>query len=218
MRSSTPAAVKRRATRQRAGTRCWLTALGIAAILWSGRARAQAEAPHLRSPAPGVALPHALAALSVGRGLRFNNPFRLATPLGDDAESVSLSATYLDLSLGLLALPVQGFRHGATLSGVFALHGIGQFVLTPSYLVQFGASPRVVLHGRLGIPVVVAPDATVGLEAGFGPRFPVAFGLGVSAELVGSVFFGAATEETSVTTVPLLSLQLGVYFDHEVEL
>jgi hypothetical protein len=223
MRLNTPVSVEYPGASWRAGSgRCRVpfavAGLVCAELAWGGRALAQTPPAREAVLLPRTTLPHALAALSVGRGLRFNNPFRLETPLGDDAESVSLAATYLDLSLGVLSLPVQGFQHGAALSAGFALQGIGQFVLTPSYLIQFGASPRLALRGRLGVPIVVAPDTTVGLEAGFGPSFPVAFGLGVTAELVGSVFFGAATEETSVTTVPLLSLQLGIYFDHEVEL
>jgi hypothetical protein len=156
-----------------------------------------------------------IAALSIGRGLRFNNPFRLATPLGSTPESVSLSATYLDLSLAALWLETLGWQHGAGLSGVVALNGIGQLGLTPSYVLQVGVSPAVELRGRLGVPIVVAPDTTLGLEAAFGSLLAVAFGLGITAELVGNLFFGAATEERSVTTIPMLSLQMGLFFDHE---
>jgi hypothetical protein len=74
------------------------------------------------------------------------------------------------------------------------------------------------LHGRLGLPIVVAPDASLGLEAGVGPQLPIAYGLGLTAELVGSVFFGAATEQKSVTTIPMLALQLGLVFDGRVAL
>jgi hypothetical protein len=157
----------------------------------------------------------ALLALSFGRGLRFNNPYRLATPLGDSAESVSLAATYLDLGGALLFGPGE-FRQGMALGGSVALQGIGQLVLTPSYLALFGLSEEVAFRGRAGIPVVVAPDTTAGLEAAVGTSLGVAYGLGVVAELVGSIFFGAATDERSVTTIPMLSLQLGIYFDHQV--
>jgi hypothetical protein len=44
----------------------------------------------------------------------------------------------------------------------------------------------------------------------------LAYGLGAQLELVGSVYFGAATDETSITTIPMLSLQLGVFFEHGV--
>jgi hypothetical protein len=154
-------------------------------------------------------------ALSFGRGLRFNNPYRLATPLGDTAESVSLAATYLDLGGALLFGPGD-FRQGMALSGSVALQGIGQLVLTPSYLALFGVSDDVALRGRAGIPVVVAPDTTAGLEGAVGASLGVAYGLGVVAELIGSIFFGAATDERSITTIPMLSLQLGICFDHQV--
>lgn len=156
-----------------------------------------------------------IAALSIGRGLRFNNPFRLATSLGSSPESVSLSATYLDLTLGALWADALGFQHGVGLSGVVATNGIGQFGLTPSYLLQVGVSPAADLRGRFGVPIVVAPDTTLGLEAAFGSLLAVAYGLGFTAELVGNLFFGAATEERSVTTIPMLSLQVGLFFEHE---
>jgi hypothetical protein len=187
-------------------------------LFWATRARAQAAAAAAQADDASRSRVHGLAALSVGRGLRFNNPYRLATPLGDSAESLSLSATYLDLMLGALFGAGSTFQHGAAVSGIVALDGIGQFGVTPSYLVQTRLSPRLGLRGRLGVPVVVAPDTTWGLEAAVGPNLGIAFGLGVIAELVGSVFLGAATEETSVTAIPMLSVQLGVFFDHEVSL
>ena len=48
-------------------------------------------------PIPVVTPVSGLLALAVGRGVRFNNPYRLEEPLGDTAESVSLAATYLDV-------------------------------------------------------------------------------------------------------------------------
>jgi hypothetical protein len=157
----------------------------------------------------------ALLQLSFGRGLRFNNPYRLATPLGDTAESVSLAATYLDLGGALLFGPEE-FRHGVSLGGAVALQGIGQLVLTPSYLALFGLDGDLEIRGRAGIPIVVAPDTSAGLEAAVGVNYAVAYGLGAVAELVGSVYFGAATDERSITTIPMLSLQVGIYFDHRV--
>ena len=67
-----------------------------------------------------------------GTGLRFNNPYRLATPLGDDAESVSRTAGYVDIGLaGTLGNPL-GFQHGFALRTTVAVEGIGQVVMTPS--------------------------------------------------------------------------------------
>lgn len=154
-----------------------------------------------------------LLSLSVGRGLRFNNPYRLARPLGESAESVSLAATYLDLGLALL-FGGSDFRHGASVGGTVALQGIGQLVLTPSYLAQFGLTDSAALRGRVGVPIVVAPDTTLGLEAAAGSSLDLAYGFGALLELVGSVYFGAATDQTSITTIPMLSLQVGLYFEH----
>lgn len=169
-------------------------------------------------PAAGSTVVRGGAALAVGKGLRFNNPYRLATPLGDTAESISTSATYLEVAAGIVRPVARGFWHGAALSGVVALEGIGQFGLTPAYLAELECAPSVLLRGRLGVPIVVAPDTTWGLEAAFGPKLVLTHGLGVSAELVADVFFGAATEEKNVTTIPMLSFQLGLFFDHEVRL
>ncbi|HKO92320.1 MAG TPA: hypothetical protein VJU61_14250 [Polyangiaceae bacterium] len=194
--------------------RRWLRSLAPA-LLTAATASAESAAPAATSapPEPGL---HLLGALSVGRGLRFNNPYRLATPLGDSAESVSLSATYLDLGAGILFPAAAQLEHGVAVDAVLALDGIAQFVLTPAYLLNFDATRRWALRGRLGIPIVVAPDSSLGLEAGFGPRFELGYGLGLTAELVGSVFFGAATEQKSVTTIPILALQLGISFDRHV--
>jgi hypothetical protein len=183
--------------------------------LLPGRVRAE-SGPTTAPRADSDSAWRALGALSFGRGLRFNNPYRLATPLGDSAESVSLSATYLDLGAGLLAQALPGLEHGATLDALFALDGINQFGLTPSYFVEFALAPEFWLHGRVGIPFVITPDTTVGLEAGVGPRWAFGWGFSLTAEMVGSVFFGAATEEKSVTTIPMLSFQLGLCFDHSV--
>lgn len=156
-----------------------------------------------------------LLSLAIGRGLRFNNPYRLERPLGDDAESVSLAATYLDIGAALM-FGARDFRHGASLGGDVALQGIGQLVVTPSYLAQFGLSDTLGVSGRVGVPIVVAPDTSLGLEAAVGSNLALAYGLGAQLELVGSVYFGAATDETSITTIPMLSLQLGVFFEHGV--
>jgi hypothetical protein len=205
MRSNGPAASElRRAGACAGGLAAWLA--------WACSARA--EAP-LRSPQAEPEL-HGQASLSLGRGLRFNNPYRLSKPLGDTAESVSLSATYLDAGLAVLFPAAPSLDHGAALDVLVALDGIDQFGVTPSYLLQYNGSPHLRWHARLGLPIVVAPDASIGLEAALGPSVPIAYGLGLTAELVGSVFFGAATEQKSVTTIPMLALQLGIAFDDHV--
>lgn len=191
-----------------------LRALSVCcAFLLHAASHATAAVPAPDEDGTDAGLLRGLAALSVGRGLRFNNPYRLERPLGDTAESVSLSATYLDLSLAML-LDGPDVDQGLSLSALFALDGIGQFGVTPSYLAQLALSERFAARGRVGAPIVIAPDATVGVEAALGGNLLVSHGLGLTSELVASVFFGAGTEETSVTTIPMLSLQLGIIFEH----
>ena len=155
--------------------------------------------------------------LSLGRGLRFNNPYRLQTSLGKTPESVSATATYVDLGWGGVYGPPNGLAHGAVLHLSIAAQGIPQEVLSASYVgLERFASGRTTLFGRFGIPVVLEPDLTAGLEAGFGGAFLVTSGLGVQSEVVGSVFYGAGTLDRSVTTIPVVSLEVGLYWSYEV--
>jgi hypothetical protein len=153
--------------------------------------------------------------IALGRGLRFNNPFRLRTQLGDDAESLSLSAPYLDLTAGMAFGRADGVAHGGALVLSIALEGVPQEVLAPSYVALWRLPPRWLLIGRAGLPIVLEPDANLGFELGVGGVFRLAAGVGLCAELVGSLFYGAATPEVSVTTVPLAALELGVWLSYE---
>jgi hypothetical protein len=160
---------------------------------------------------------HGFGSLSLGKGMRFNNPYRLATPLGDTPESVSLSAAYYDLGLGLVYGPARGLAHGAVLHLSIAAQGIPQEVLSVSYtaLERFSEG-RILLFGRAGVPIVLEPDLSYGLEAAVGSAYMITAGLGVQGELIGSLFYGAATQDRSVTTIPMLSAQLGLFIDYEV--
>jgi hypothetical protein len=151
----------------------------------------------------------------LGDGLRFNNPYRLATPLGSTAESVSRSATYTELGVGAALGDPLGFEHGATLRAAFAVEGIPQAVLTPSYLLW--RRWRVwAAYGRLGVPIVATPESTWGVEAAGGGVWFIRGGLGLAAELVGDVFYGAGTRDAATPAYPMLSGQLGLFFAYEV--
>jgi hypothetical protein len=159
---------------------------------------------------------HYFTGLALGRGVRFNNPYRLATPLGDSYESLSLSATTVSLTVGATFGTPGELEHGASLALDYALDGIRQEVLTPSYVSTYALVPRWRVYGRAGTPLVLEPDLNVGLELGAGAVYQFLAGLGASVELIGSAFYGAATVERSATFVPLVSLQLGVRADYEV--
>ena len=72
------------------------------------------------------------------------------------------------------------------------------------------------LMGRAGVPVVLEPDLGGGVEAAFGAAFLIRSGLGLQSELAGSLFYGAGTLGHAVSTVPVISLQLGLFVDYEV--
>lgn len=189
------------------------------AVLW---ARAGAAEPlgfeRYRTPIPGSdAYWHTFASLGIGKGLRFNNPYRLATPIGDTPESLSWTAAYYDIAIGAVRGPALGLSHGAVLHLSIAAQGIPQEVLTPSYVaIDRIGDGRFLLLGRAGIPIVLEPDLTGGVELGAGAAYLITAGLGVQGELAGSLFYGAATQDKSVSTIPVLSAQLGVFIDYEV--
>ena len=180
--------------------------------------RAAPAQERYRTPIPGSeAYFHGFGSLSFGKGLRFNNPYRLATPLGDSAESLSLTAAYYDLGLGLVHGPSHGLSHGAVVHLSIAAQGIPQEVLSVSYVALERVNDgRVLLLGRAGMPITLQPDLSAGLELSAGAALMITAGIGVQAELVGSLFYGAGTQERSVTTIPVLSAQLGLFIDYEV--
>jgi hypothetical protein len=157
-----------------------------------------------------------LGSLTLGRGLRFNNPYRLSTELGATGESLSLTAPYLDLSAGVTFGKPDGLQHGARLSYSIALRGVPQQVITPAYFASKRASPSWLLYGWAGLPFLVQPDFNMGGELGLGVAWWVRAGVGVTAALIGDGFYGAATYEVPAAFYPVLSGQLGLIFRYEV--
>jgi hypothetical protein len=106
--------------------------------------------------------------------------------------------------------------HGAEFDLSVGLGGVPQEVVTPSYLLIFHALPRWAVRGRAGIPIVIEPDANAGFELAAGGIFFVTAALGVTLDVVGSLFYGAATVDSSRSAIPLASLELGLLYDYEV--
>ena len=155
-----------------------------------------------------------VATAYVGDGLRFNNPYRLATVLGSNAQSLSRTAGYVDVGAAILSGSPARLAHGLALRVSVAVEGVPQSVLTPSYLVlhrvgSWGA------YARAGLPVVLSPDTTWGVEAAAGGLWFARAGLGVAAELVGDVFYGAGTREVARPAYPILSAQAGLWISWE---
>ena len=206
-------------------TKVRLGAIACALTYALGTGPAQAEPTaqpvgfeRYRTPiADGSAYWHGFGSLALGDGLRFNNPYRLSTPLGKTPESLSLTAAYYDLSLGVVRGPPDGLAHGAVLHLSIAAQDIPQEVLSLSYIaLERIGDGRTMLFGRAGIPIVLQPDLGGGIEAAFGAAYMISAGLGVQSELVGSLYYGAGTLDRSVTTIPVLSAELGLFIDYEV--
>jgi len=168
-----------------------------------------------RTPRGAAGYQHWLGGVYLGSGLRFNNPYRLRRELGHDAKSLSLEPTYLDVHLGRTFSDPDDFEHGVSLHVSIALDGVRQEVATPCYLVVKRLSPRFLGYARAGFPIVLEPDASVGVEAALGSAYFLSANFGIGAELAFSTFYGAATIEQGVTVIPVASLALGVFFDWE---
>lgn len=185
---------------------------GFRATSVEGPERVEKEPDPFRTKAGYAQL---FATAMVGTGLRFNNPYRLATPLGDDAESVSRTATYVDVGLAATLGNPLGLQHGLALRTSVAVEGVGQVVMTPSYF-AWRRWRSLAAFGRLGTPLVLTPSITWGFEAGLGGAWFFLGGLGLAAEIVGDVFYGAGTADVGTASYPMLSGQLGIISTLEV--
>lgn len=157
-----------------------------------------------------------VGSVAFGRGLRFNNPYRLATQLGESAESVSLTASYFDLGAAVAFGPPDGIQHGAALHWSLALTGVPQQVLTPSYFIAYRGPNPFLLYGRLGPSIVLSPDPTPGAELASGFAWFLTSRLALGGELLFDLYYGAGTPSVGITTYPILSGQLGLLIDYEV--
>jgi hypothetical protein len=154
---------------------------------------------------------HAFAELALGKGVHTNNPYRLGT-----SDAFGFTAAYLDLSVGLAFGPPDSLQHGFQLSLLGATEGVSQQLFGAYYVVLLPVGGHAILRGRAGLPIVLTPDTTMGLEAAAGGAWLFTGGIGASAELVGSFFYGAASPDRTKTAIPVIALQIGAWFDHEV--
>jgi hypothetical protein len=153
--------------------------------------------------------------LGAGAGLRLNNPFRLQTPLGSTPRSLSASAPYADLrALSLWGDPFA-WHYGFALSFAAALQGISQQVITPALAVSRPLTDALWVQGYAGAPIVLSPDANVGLEAGVELSYWVRSGWGLYAGLVGDQYWGAATDQSWAVSIPIVAAQAGLCLQYE---
>jgi hypothetical protein len=191
--------------------RAVLRTLPVCLVLTT-HARAFAGEPSALARKPGSI--DVFATALIGDGVRFNNPYRLATVLGSDARSVSRIAGYADIGAAVAMGDPAHAANGIAVRASIALEGTPQSVLTPSYLLLrrsavWGA------YARAGVPIVLSPDATWGFEGAAGGIWFVRAGIGFAAELVGDVFYGAGTREVATPAYPVLSAQAGLWLSWE---
>jgi hypothetical protein len=177
-------------------------------------AQAMSERYRALSAPPGDSA-HFLAALQFGSGLRFNNPYRLATQLGRTGESISVTAPYAMITAGLTLGAPNRLQHGGALSLSFALAGVDQAVLTPSYLLVFRRGGRALGYGRAGPAIVLSPSTNVGAEIAGGAACFITGGLGLAIDVAGNLFYGAGTRDVKYAVYPALSASAGVIIDLE---
>lgn len=168
----------------------------------------------LSQPLEGYA--RVVSTLGFGEGIRFNNPYRLQTQLGERGESLSLTAGYIDLGVAVSFGPPDGIQHGGALHLSASLTGVSQQVLTPSYFVTYRGPHRVLGYGRLGPAIILSPDAGVGAEMGLAGGLFLTGKIALYAELTGNLFYGAGTFDVKYAVYPILSGQLGLMIDHEL--
>ncbi len=156
------------------------------------------------------------ATLSFGKGLRFNNPYRLATELGSDASSLSVTAAYVDFGANATFGAPRGLQHGVAVHAGVSMEGVRQAYLSGSYELAFRRYASWMVHARLGPSILLSPDVNVGGEIASGFSGFVTGGLGFTSELSFDLFYGAATLDRKYTTIPVLSLQIGVIADLEL--
>jgi hypothetical protein len=193
----------------------------LAALATAQSADARADAGTSAAPDPSPAAPsrsyvRLLGGVSFGGGMRFNNPYRLATVLGRTAESVSATAPYAQISAGATFGPPDGLQHGGTLGLSFALAGVSQAVLAPGYLMLYRGPRSLLFYGRGGPAIVLSPNPNVGLEAGAGAAWFATGGVGLSLDVAGDLFYGAGTRDVKYAVYPVLSASLGLLVDLEV--
>src|SRR5262249_19681578 len=121
---------------------------------------------------------HIFASALFGDGIRFNNPYRLRSELGQTARSLSLTQGFADLGAAFCLGRPDGIQHGASLRLSIALGGVPQQVITPSYFIAHRGAGRTLLFGRLGPSIILSPDPNVGGELGLGGAYFLTAGIG----------------------------------------
>lgn len=156
-----------------------------------------------------------LGSIDFGKGIRFNNPYRLQSELGSNAESLSTTATYIDFGAAIAFGKPDGLEHGAALHFSTSLSGVSQQVLVPSYFGAYPLGKRALAYARLGPALILSQDFNVGGELAGGFSWFLTSKIAAHGELLGDLFYGANIRDHHVA-YPILSAQLGVLVEQEI--
>jgi len=195
-----------------------LVLLGAVLVASSAHAEGSSrpQSDREEEPAPKHGLPFTVhAAAFFGDGLRFNDPFRLATVLGSSAEEVSRTSSYVDLAASITLGDPRKFQPGFSLHVSLALEGVQQTAVAPTFVV-YRRFRDLAAYARAGFSIVATPETTWGMEGALGGIWFVRGGIGLVAEIVGDLFYGAGTREVSAAAYPVLSGQIGLTVAWEV--
>jgi hypothetical protein len=128
---------------------------------------------------------------------------------------VSATAPYLEVGFGFALGKPGHVQHGASLRASFALAGVAEQVFSLTYLGLLEVRPRWLLTGRLGTLLAVNPAPNPGFELALGAAFKATGHLGVFAEVVGDLWYGAATFQVAYPVYPVVAVQGGLLVDWE---
>lgn len=182
--------------------------------------RPTTQVPRINATQPRTCEPlcyvQLFADVGAGKALRFNNPFRLQTQLGESAQSLSATATTLELKLGAVVGDPFGWHHGLSIAVAVAVEGVPQQVVSPAYQFAVPLGTQLWWRGHVGPAIVTQPDTNVGLEAGLQLLGLVRAGIAPYLGVVYAQYWGAATDQTQASVIPILGAQAGVSVIYEV--
>ena len=96
-------------------------------------------------------------------------PTASRTSSASTGESVSRTASYLDLAFLVTTGNPQGLQHGARLGWTVSLAGVPEQVVTPAYAALYRVGPSWIFYGWAGLPMIAEPDFNVGTELALDP-------------------------------------------------
>src|SRR5437773_2432741 len=114
---------------------------------------------------------------------------------------------YVDLAASITLGDPRKFQPGFSVHVSLGLEGVQQTVVTPSFIL-YRRFRDVAAYARAGIQIIATPETTWGFEGALGGVWFVRGGIGLVAELIGGLAYGAGTREVSAAAYPVLSGQI----------